>query len=445
MTNYPETFVQKIWQHQLLRLDELRLTNGRKVHVQFPGRWNSDDGPDFLDAELRIGQVEVTGDVEIHLTPYAWQEHQHDQDPRYNRVILHVVLWDDDYVPDLRRQDGRILSTLVLSDFLSEPLGKLISILEYESPTTFPCRSLDPDRLAAIIDTAGEKRWQVKVQTFLRRIGVLTWEDVLYEGIMEGLGYAKNRWQFMELAQQVPLKVIRRCCKDALDVQALLFGTAGLLPPPDSTHEDDGQPYVNILYERWNQLRQHHPTTPLEREFWQFGSMRPSNYPTVRLGAMAHLLDRHRSCDLFVTIQHIFDTITPGRAALADLHRHLNDFFAVPKEDYWTTHYTFYGKRHTPVQHLIGKQRQRVLIINIFLPILSAWAQVNGDRARQDTLEWLYQHHPSLGKNHIVHYQLDQTHADPREFRSAKREQGLIYVYKQTCFRLNCTHCILNP
>lgn len=438
--NYSEEFVQKIWQHQLIREDDLRLTNGYRLQVKSPGQWNEEDGPDFMNAKLYINSIEVVGDVEIHLFPQGWHDHQHHLDPRYNRVVLHVVLWDDEYAPDLRRQDGRILSTLVLSNFLSQPIGKLIPIVEDSSQQTFPCRQLDLSSLLEIVETAGEYRWQAKAQAFMRRVGVLSWQDVLYEGIMEALGYSKNRWQFLELAQKVPLTSIRQLCIDVMDVQALLFGVSGLLPVASA--DDDA--YLFELRDRWHQLQSKLDVIPLTADFWQFARQRPANFPTVRLAAASYLLAKHRSRDLFVTIQQIFDAVSPGRSAFKQLYLALDDLFHVEDTDYWMTHYTFNGKPHTPSRRLIGAHRQRELVVNILLPIFYGWAQLEGDRLRQEKLMWLYRYHPPLGKNSITEYQVEQMGIDFKVIDSASKEQGLIYIYKKTCFYLHCSQCIFN-
>ena len=69
--------------------------DGRRVHVIDPGRLNTDAGPDFFNAKIRIGSDMWAGDVEIHVNASDWHRHRHDGDPAYNSVILHVVGRDD--------------------------------------------------------------------------------------------------------------------------------------------------------------------------------------------------------------------------------------------------------------------------------------------------------------------------------------------------------------
>ena len=48
-----EAFLQYVWQHQLLE-GGLYAVDGQRVEVERPGILNSDAGPDFFDARVRI-------------------------------------------------------------------------------------------------------------------------------------------------------------------------------------------------------------------------------------------------------------------------------------------------------------------------------------------------------------------------------------------------------
>src|SRR5688500_4462850 len=86
-----ERIVQAIWHEQLLQVEQLKTISGKRVQAVDPGQWNGEAGPDFLSADLQIGEQRVRGDVEIHINASDWQRHQHHRDFAYNRVVLHVV------------------------------------------------------------------------------------------------------------------------------------------------------------------------------------------------------------------------------------------------------------------------------------------------------------------------------------------------------------------
>ncbi len=88
-----EKQVVKIWQHQLLDRTELATEEGEPIKVIYPGRINDDRGADFRDAVIATSRGVVKGDIEVHIKSSDWRVHQHHQDQYYNRVILHVVMW----------------------------------------------------------------------------------------------------------------------------------------------------------------------------------------------------------------------------------------------------------------------------------------------------------------------------------------------------------------
>src|SRR4051812_16001215 len=90
-----ERLLQFIWQFQYFNRKETQTAAGDHLQVIFPGHFNSDQGPDFSDAKIRIGKTVWAGSVELHLKTSDWIRHGHEQDPNYNNVVLHVV-WEND-------------------------------------------------------------------------------------------------------------------------------------------------------------------------------------------------------------------------------------------------------------------------------------------------------------------------------------------------------------
>ena len=87
-----EAYLHYVWRYglydQLIPTGELA---GAHIEVLEPGELNTDAGPDFFAAKIRINDLLWVGCVEIHHASAEWYHHHHDTDPAYRSVILHVV------------------------------------------------------------------------------------------------------------------------------------------------------------------------------------------------------------------------------------------------------------------------------------------------------------------------------------------------------------------
>ena len=79
-----------IWQFQYFNKNDLIVTTGETVQILFPGQYNTNQGPDFADAKIKIGKTTWAGTVELHIKTSDWIKHNHQKDKNYNNVILHV-------------------------------------------------------------------------------------------------------------------------------------------------------------------------------------------------------------------------------------------------------------------------------------------------------------------------------------------------------------------
>ena len=90
-----EDFLHYLWKHKLFFTTNLKTTNDELVSITSVGNHNHNSGPDFFNAQLRIGEQLWAGNVEIHLKSSDWYLHNHEMDSNYDTVILHVV-WEHD-------------------------------------------------------------------------------------------------------------------------------------------------------------------------------------------------------------------------------------------------------------------------------------------------------------------------------------------------------------
>ena len=204
-----EDFVQKLWNGQRFFNANLIAIDGREIRILKQGIWNHEEGPDFMHAEIEINGKLYVGDIEIHVKSSEWYAHKHHLNSRYNRVVLHVVFYNDDFNLRTRLQNGKRISTLELLKWIDAPIGDLYDeTKQTEADTTNFCRvtgnRLNIERLKNTFESLGTERFLEKADAIRLLRTRLDFEQILYEGIMEALGYSQNSKPLRELAQRVP-------------------------------------------------------------------------------------------------------------------------------------------------------------------------------------------------------------------------------------------------
>ena len=90
-----ERLLHYVWKYKLYTATPLITTEGRPVQVIDPGMQNTDAGPDFFNAKIKIDGTLWVGSVEIHDKSSDWLLHHHDTDKAYDCVILHIIGFND--------------------------------------------------------------------------------------------------------------------------------------------------------------------------------------------------------------------------------------------------------------------------------------------------------------------------------------------------------------
>lgn len=208
-----ERLIQKIWNNQEFSTDSLRTQMGDTLTVLDPGKWNTNEGPDFLGARLEIKGQEVFGDVEIHFYAQDWLAHGHQADEHFDRVVLHVLLFaPDDSNSGVVKSNGAEPETLVLLPYLERDLESYAldaALLELESQDAadwvLEFHETPMAERLSLLDAASESRWLQKVEYARTRLGAGDWSEVCHQWIMEVLGYMRNRAPMTRLALSHPL------------------------------------------------------------------------------------------------------------------------------------------------------------------------------------------------------------------------------------------------
>lgn len=361
-----EQLLQFIWQFQHFNRSSLLTTDGDLIEVVVPGRLNRDQGPDFLDAQVRLNGTLFAGTVEVHLKTTQWKAHGHDGDANYRNVILHVVYeHNGDAAPDVPvlELQSRIRGLLVEQYHEWMQGGDFIpcaaSIVRTPALTWLAWK----DRLLA------ERLMRKAAGIFLLLKGNgMHWEETAWWLLARNFGMPVNAEAFEALARSLPLRILSRHRGQIHQLEALLLGQAGLLTGP--FRED----YPKLLQREYIFLRKKYGLVPIVQPV-HFLRMRPPNFPTVRLAQLAMLLH----------VQARFFPLILEQEDADEVRRQL----AVTANDYWHEHYrpdepSAFRKK------LLGRDAIDSVLVNTVAPLLFAYGSYQQEeRFRSKALRWL--------------------------------------------------------
>jgi Protein of unknown function (DUF2851) len=425
MLNLPamkEDFLHYIWQHQYFDKTQLASTAQEPLQVLRCGIHNTNAGPDFLQAQVRVGAVVWNGSVEIHLKTSDWLRHHHDLDTRYDQVVLHVV-WEDDRV--LHRSDGSAIPTLELQRRVDPELVKGYYFF-HDAKDSIPCGPLTaqvpPIVRLEMLDRVLVERLEQKAQRVLVLLesNHQDWEYTTYQALCAGFGFKINQEPFQRLSQVLPYSILRKHQHSLWQLEALLFGQAGFLeqkmPPEDS--------YLAKLQQEYRFLRHKYSLPPgLHQAAWNFLRLRPANFPSVRLAQLAALL--HGKEGLFSALMAATDLET------------LLDFFKGQISDYWQQHYLPARPSAARLKG-IGRQSIDILLINTVVPLLFAYSHwQDKPDYKERAMAWLEQ--LPAEKNMTIQVYQDLGLPIP----SAADSQAYLQLFQHYCQTRKCLSCSL--
>lgn len=401
-----EDFLHYIWKYKLFDTNKLATTDGQPVAIKSYGIHNTDAGPDFANAQIKIGDTLWAGNVEIHLRTSDWNRHRHQFDAAYNNVILHVVFEHDTTLPHQ-------IPVLELNKCIKPSL-----LVTYEQMMNkkagLPCDKqfhlLQPITVTTWLDRMLTSRLEDKTQHIEELLAQNNnhWEQTFYILLARCFGFKTNALPFELLARQTPVELLAKQKDNLLQLEALLIGQAGLL---DATTNDD---YEKSLVKEYHFLQSKFKLTPINGSLWKFARMRPANFPTVRLAQFAMLV--HQSSGLW------------SKVLEAKNYKSLQALFDINASAYWDTHYNFaVDSKHLP-KHL-GNNALNILLINAVVPMLFSY----GKRMQNF-------HLVSRATGILEQIEMEQNRIT-KKFISLKLERPSAYS-SQALIQLHNTHCI---
>lgn len=344
---FTEDFLHYIWKFRLFERENLQTTDGDELEIFSAGLHNSDSGPDFHNARIRIGETVWAGNVEVHLSASDWQKHGHTHDGAYDNVILHVVYRND--VP-LFLPNGRKVPTLELLSRISEELYTKYHKLVFGNQSFIPCEAG-----IATVDGLTMQNWltRVLVERMEKRSANVTaalelnkgdWEETFYQFLAANFGFKVNALPFELMAKSLPQLILAKNKNNPMQIEALIFGQAGFLA---GEFKDD---YPLKLQKEYEYLRKKYNLKPIENHLWKFMRLRPQNFPTIRLAQFAALI---------VQSNHLLSKILE----IKEVKTLRGLFTEIKVNEYWEDHYRF-DAESKPSSKNMGDGSVDILLLN---------------------------------------------------------------------------------
>ena len=432
----PEAVIQDVWRCRRFDVAGLKTTTGDPVTILHPGFLNTDAGPDFTATRLRIGSLAWGGDVEVHRTSGEWIEHRHDTDPRYNRVVLHVTLLADRHTGTLRRQDGTRIPEVVLYPLLQDSLRTLLMRFYAYPMLDFHCSGSWAEVPGSVkkpwVRLLGRERIATRKAALAGAyLAAPDLDNLLYARVMRAMGYSKNAEPMEALARRVSLRRLQSL-RSPQNVEALLLGTAGLIPSLRDLLGADRETadYATDLRERYERLKIKEPVAPLEPTVWSRARLRASSLPTRRIAQAAALFGPGGplATDPLLHLAEAARSTHP----LRDLRALLTEASPSP---FWETHLRL-DRSCTPGSAKIGRSHADGVLINAILPALLLYAGQNADLALETSVFDLFEALPAQSDSVTRRYESRGT-----EPANALEAQGLHQLYRTRCTAGRCLSC----
>ena len=409
--------MQYVWKHRLWRSEDMVTNTGKKVRVVDPGLLNTDAGPDFFNAKIEIDGHMWVGNVEMHYRATDWKRHHHDSDKAYDSVILHVVAKDD---APVRRTNGELIPQLVLevSPQFNADYASLVGAT-IEVPCATKIKQVPHLTIVEWVEGLAFERLHGKVERIHQLLDSFngSWEDVCYVTLARNFGFGINNDAFERLARRTPLRLLGKHSDSVLQIEALLFGQAGMLdaqkPGMDS--------YYNQLCTEYAFLSNKFQLTPMEKESWKLFRIRPQNFPYRRIAMLAQFIEGG-----FRMMNRILE---------AEGEKEMRALFEVELSGYWTKHYTF-GKPNERATATLSRSSIDIILINTVAPLLYAYGEFTGNYEMTDKaiklLEDLRAESNSI-VSHFVAYGIDCP--------DALTSQALVQLKREYCDARKCIYC----
>ncbi|MCB7480948.1 DUF2851 family protein [Christiangramia sediminis] len=413
-----EDFLYHLWKFRKYDTEALKTSERQLLKILHPGFQNELAGPDFFNAKIQIGEQLWAGNVEMHLKSSDWYAHQHEKDPAYDNVILHVV-WEHDV--EIYRNDRSIIPTLILNDKVDDSILETYKSLLEKDHFKLNCEkdfgNFSEFQIQHWLERMFFERLEKKsdlILDLLRKTGN-NWDAVLFIMLSRSFGSKVNAEAFMNMALNLDFKLVQKLSGNQFSLEALFLGQAGIIKNVDQYGLDLEKEYIYLKHK-----------FSLENEFLespQFFRLRPDNFPTIRLAQLASVYSKRKS--IFQDIMYSKDV------------QSIKDLFKLNISPYWKCHYNF-GKTQLKKDKKLSSSFLDLIIINCIIPIKHSYFQFIEEKDEQSLQDLINE--IKSEKNTVI--ELFNT-LRPNTAVTAMHSQGLLQLKTEYCNANKCLQCEL--
>jgi len=247
--------------------------------------------------------------------------------------------------------------------------------------------------------------------------GAFNWDTCFYIMLSKAFGMKVNQMPFEQLAQSLPLIILQKHSNQPLQIEALFFGQAGFLS--DTFTED----YPLQLQKEYAFLQKKYKLSPLAKEIWKFGKLRPANFPTLRIAQLAALVQKQ---------PNLFSLLLKQKQV-----KQIIQLFTCAVNPYWHHHYHF-NKPAEQKHKTLGKTTMHSILINCVIPFIFIYEKTTGQTSGlNNVLELLEE--ISAEKNQIIQqWKLLHIKAE-----NAFDTQTLLELKNNYCVNKKCLSCVI--
>ena len=411
-----EKLLQYIWQFQYFHKNDLTTTDGGPLQIIHQGNFNTNQGADFSDAKIKIGDTTWAGNIELHINASDWNLHNHSADKNYNNIILHVVWQHDKEI-----NNANNFATLELQSRVSKLLLSKYEALMNAS-LFIPCanyvHTIKEITLLSWKQRLLAERLERKSAIILSYLkeNNFNWEETFWWLIAKNFGIKVNSEAFEKIARSIPVNILSKHKNQIHQLEALLFGQAELL---EKNYKED---YPAMLQKEY---RFYQKKYKLERPVVQlfFLRMRPANFPSLRLAQLAMLISNST---------HLFSKVKES-----GFISEIKDLLNITPNDYWHYHYVF-DETSAFKKKKLGEQMINNILINTIVPMLFAYGLYHNEQPYKDkAIAWLEKISPE--KNVITKGFEALKFTNKNSFDS----QAYIQLKNEYCDHKRCLECAI--
>lgn len=409
-----EKLLQYLWNFKVFTDFNFKDLEKNPIEILDFGKWNKDSGPDFLMAKIKINNIILAGNIELHVKSSDWIFHQHSKDPNYDNIILHVVFQNDADIDDLHKKN---IPTIELKDYIDKNIfgkyekllkeSKFIACEDLFNSNTIPVHFHEESLLKKLEEKSSELEKDLEIHQN-------NYEAVLFHSLTYAFGLKVNAHLFKQIAESIDFTVFNKIRQNKTQVEALLFGISGWLEKSDDEQMKLWKREFDFLKAKFEL-----PDLIIRPKFLR---LRPPNFPTLRLSQLADLYHQH---------QNLFSKIINAK----NTNELIEIFKDIKASEYWNNHFNFGKISPVDQQKVLTKDFIELVILNSILPLKYTYHKYHNEEITDEILAFYKT--LSAEKNSIV----DGWKNLGLKIKNALQTQSLNYHYKTYCTSKNCLNC----